>query len=98
MTDLTEPNSGATLFVRKSHSFPEPLAIPKGEVDPPVFENRIYHAPALTSPIRSPGGHLRLSLLLGKPDYYLQYYNDKLQPDEPLLAKLDDVSRQLLGA
>ena len=112
LTDFTEPNSGATLFVRKSHSWPEPLAIPKGKVDPPVFdeprlhagdaflfENRIYHAPALNftdtvAKVAIYGYHY----CWVKPDYYLQYYNDKLQPDEPLLAKLDNVGRQLLGA
>ena len=99
MTDFTKPNSGATLFVRKSHIFREPLAIPKVEVDPPVFENRIYHAPALNftdtvAKVAIYGYHY----CWVKPDYYLQYYNDKLQPDELLLAKLDNVSRQLLGA
>ena len=111
LTDMVVPNSGATLFVRASNSLPEPLAIPKGRVDPPaydevplragdafLFENRTYHAAGLNfteqvTKVVIYGYHYRWI----KPDYYLTHYNDRKQPDEPLLDKLDDIGRQLLG-
>ena len=112
LTDFTGPNSGATMFVRKSNNLSEPLPIPKGKVDPlefdePIlragdaflFESRIYHAAALNftdqiAKVAIYGYHYSWI----KPDYYLRHYNDKLQPDAALLAKLDDVGRQLLDA
>jgi ectoine hydroxylase-related dioxygenase (phytanoyl-CoA dioxygenase family) len=111
LTDFTEPNSGATLFVRKSNNLKEPLAISKDEVDPQVFdepslqagdaflfESRIYHAAGLNftdciAKVVIYGYHYRWV----KPDYYLRYYDEQLQPDEALLEKLDDIGRQLLG-
>ena len=112
LTDFTGPNSGATLFVRKSNNFSEPLPIPKGEVDPlefdePIlragdaflFESRIYHAAALNFT-----DQVAKVVIYGyhyswvKPDYYLRHYNGRLQPDAALLEKLDDIGRQLLDA
>ncbi len=111
LTDFTEPNSGATLFVRESNNLAEPLAIPAGQIDPPaydepmlragdafLFESRIYHAPALNFTNRIAkvviyGYHYRWI----KPDYYLRYHNDRLQPDDDLTEKLDDIGRQLLN-
>ncbi|MFB3041633.1 MAG: phytanoyl-CoA dioxygenase family protein [Candidatus Poribacteria bacterium] len=112
LTDFTEPNSGATLFVRESNNLAEPLAIPAGQIDPPaydepmlragdafLFESRIYHAPALNFTNR-----IAKVVIYGyryrwiKPDYYLRYHNDRLQPDDALTEKLDDIGRQLLGA
>ena len=56
-TDLSEPNSGATLVAPGSNHLLERIAIPKGQVDPEgalepslqpgdclLFENRIFHA------------------------------------------------------
>ena len=112
LTDFAEPNSGATLFVRKSNNRSEPLPIPKGKVDPlefdePIlragdaflFESRIYHAAALNftdqvAKVVIYGYHYSWV----KPDYYLRYYNGRLQPEAPLLEKLDDIGRQLLDA
>ncbi|MCZ6677290.1 MAG: phytanoyl-CoA dioxygenase family protein [Candidatus Poribacteria bacterium] len=112
LTDFSEPNSGATLFVPKSNNSPEPLGIPKGKVDPPefdeprlcagdafLFESRVYHAPGLNftdgiAKVVMCGYHYSWM----RPDSYLRYYNDTLQPDEQLLEKLDDIGRQLLGA
>ena len=106
------PNSGATWFIRKSHKLSKPLGIPEGTVDPPVydepllhagdaflFESRIYHAAGLNfreniSKVVIYGYHYRWI----KPDYYLRYYNDSLQPDETLTENLDDLGRQFLGA
>ena len=112
LTDFAEPNSGATLFVRKSNNRSEPLPIPKGKVDPlefdePIlragdaflFESRIYHAAALNftdqvAKVVIYGYHYSWV----KPDYYLRHYNGRLQPEAPLLEKLDDIGRQLLDA
>ena len=112
LTDFSVPNSGATWFVRESHTFNEPLRLPAGETDPPVydepllhagdaflFESRIYHAAGLNftmnvSKVVIYGYHYRWV----KPDYYLRYYNDTLQPDASVVSHLDDLGRQFLGA
>ena len=112
LTDFSAPNSGATWFIRKSHRLAEPLRIPEGEVDPPVydepllragdaflFESRIYHAAGLNfrkniSKVVIYGYHYRWI----KPDYYLRYYNDTLQPEAKLVESLNDLGRQFLGA
>ena len=112
LTDFSVPNSGATWFIRKSHKLSKPLGIPEGAVDPPVydepllragdaflFESRIYHAAGLNfreniSKVVIYGYHYRWV----KPDYYLRYYNDSLQPNETLVENLDDLGRQFLGA
>ena len=112
LTDFTGPNSGATMFVRKSNNLSEPLPIPKGKVDPlefdePIlragdaflFESRIYHAAGLnfTDQVAKVAIYgYHYSWI--KPDYYLRHYNGKLQPDAVLLEKLDDAGRQLLDA
>ena len=112
LTDCMEPNSGSTLFVEGSNNLAQPLAIPAEQTDPKefhepflkagdafLFESRTYHAPALnfTNSIAKSiiyGYHYRWI----KPDYYLRYYNGKQQPVQDLLEKMDDVTRQLLGA
>ena len=112
LTDFSVPNSGATWFIRQSNRLEEPLRIPEGEVDPPVydepllragdaflFESRIYHAAGLNfrkniSKVVIYGYHYRWI----KPDYYLRYYNDMLQPEAKLVEGLDDLGRQFLGA
>ena len=112
LTDFDEPNSGATMFVRKSNNLSEPLPIPKGKVDPlefdePIlragdaylFESRLYHAAALNFT-----DQVAKVVIYGyhyswvKQDYYLRHYNGRVQPDAALLDKLDDVGRQLLDA
>ncbi len=107
LTDFHQPNSGMTLFARKSHRSSEPLTVSKKEIDPKnwevcdltlnagdavLFENRIFHTAA-------PNRSERVSrvLMYGyayrwmKPEVYLE------TPDEQLLAKADPISRQLLG-
>ena len=112
LTDCNVPNSGATLFVRKSHISGEPLRIPEGKIDPiesydePLlragdayfFENRIYHTTALnltdqTAKIVIYGYHYTWL----KPEGYLLYYDDKLQPDADVLENVDDIGKQFLG-
>lgn len=107
LTDFHKPNSGMTLFARKTHLNSEPLGVVEGEIDPKdtevcdlklnagdavLFENRIFHTAA---PNRS--DRVSRVLMYGysyrwmKPEVYLD------TPDEELLAKADPVTRQLLG-
>ncbi len=107
LTDFHRPNSGMTLMARGTHLREEPLAIPKGEVDPLgvevcdirlnagdalFFENRIFHTAA---PNRS--DRTSKVLMYGyayrwmKPEVYLD------APDKQHLAKADTITRQLLG-
>jgi len=107
LTDFHKPNSGMTLFARKTHLSPEALKIRKGKIDPEgvevcdlklnagdavLFENRIFHTAA---PNRS--DRTSKVLMYGyayrwmKPEVYLE------TPDETLLQKVDPITRQLLG-
>ena len=107
LTDFHQSNCGMTLMARGTHLRTEPLAIPKGGVDPPdvevcdlrlnagdalFFENRIFHTAA---PNRS--NRVSKVLMYGyayrwmKPEVYLEV------PDPRLLEKADPVTRQLLG-
>ena len=107
LTDFHQPNSGMTLFARKTHLRSEALKIAKGQIDPKdvevcdltlnagdavLFENRIFHTAA---PNRS--DRVSRVLMYGyayrwlKPEVYLDI------PDEQLLAKADPITRQLLG-
>jgi ectoine hydroxylase-related dioxygenase (phytanoyl-CoA dioxygenase family) len=96
-----------TLMARGTHLRDEPLAVPKGGVDPAgvevcdlrlnagdalFFENRVFHTAA---PNRS--DRTSKVLIYGyayrwmRPEVYLEV------PDRRLLAKGDAVTRQLLG-
>ncbi|HET6975891.1 MAG TPA: phytanoyl-CoA dioxygenase family protein [Pyrinomonadaceae bacterium] len=107
LTDFHKPNSGMTLFARKTHLRDEALKIRKGQIDPEgvevcdlklnagdavLFENRIFHTAA---PNRS--DRVSKVLMYGyayrwlKPEVYLE------TPDETLLQKADPITRQLLG-
>lgn len=107
LTDFHGSDRGMTLMARGSHRRAEPLAIPKGRVDPPdvevcdprlnagdalLFENRIFHTAA---PNRS--DRVSKVLIYGyayrwmKPEVYLDV------ADQQLLAKADPIARQLLG-
>jgi ectoine hydroxylase-related dioxygenase (phytanoyl-CoA dioxygenase family) len=107
LTDFHEPNSGMTLMARGSHKRKDPLALPKGKVDPAdaevcdlrmnagdalLFENRIFHT---ATPNRS--NRTSKVLMYGyayrwmKTEVYLEI------PDKGHLAKADPVARQLLG-
>lgn len=107
LTDFPAPQSGMTLFVRRSHLLPEPLGVTKGGIDPPegeicdlqlnagdalLFENRIFHTGA---PNRS--DRCSRVVMFGyayrwmKTETYLEI------PEARLLAQADPVTRQLLG-
>jgi len=107
LTDFHEADSGMTVMAKGTHLRTEPLAIPKGEVDPLdvevcelrlnagdafFFENRIFHT---ASPNRS--NRVSKVLMYGyayrwmKPEVYLE------NPDKQLLDKADPIVHQLLG-
>ena len=107
LTDFHKPDSGMTLFARKTHLRSEPLKLRKGQIDPEdvevcdlklnagdavLFENRIFHTAA---PNRS--DRVSRVLMYGyayrwlKPEVYLE------TPDERLLQQADPITRQLLG-
>jgi hypothetical protein len=107
LTEFQQPDSGMTLLARGTHRRPEPLAIPKGEVDPIgveicdlklsagdalLFENRIFHT---ASPNRS--NRVSKVLMYGysyrwmKPEVYLDV------PDQRYLDKASPIVHQLMG-
>ena len=107
LTDFHQPDSGMTVMARGTHRRTEPLAIPKGAVDPVgvevcdlelnagdalFFENRIFHTAA---PNRS--NRVSKVLMYGysyrwmKPEVYLEV------PDKRYLDKADPIVHQLLG-
>jgi ectoine hydroxylase-related dioxygenase (phytanoyl-CoA dioxygenase family) len=107
LTDFGQDDCGMTLFARGSHLRTEPLAIPKGQVDPPdlevcdpklnagdalLFENRVFHTAA---PNRS--NRVSKVLIYGyayrwmKPEVYLEGL------DKRLLDNAGPIRRQLLG-
>jgi ectoine hydroxylase-related dioxygenase (phytanoyl-CoA dioxygenase family) len=107
LTDFRTDQCGMTLFARKTHLLEGPLPIPEGEVDPSgvevcdlrlgagdalFFENRIFHtaAPNLsnrTSKVLMYGYSYRWM----KQEVYLE------NPDPGMLARVDPITRQLLG-
>ena len=107
LTDFLEPNSGMTLMARGSHLCPEPLAIRKGEPDPPMvvdpclragdaifFENRIYHtaAPNLSNSVSK-------VIIYGYSYRWMKVDINLDPPDERVIARADnEIDKQLLGA
>ena len=107
LTDFLEPNSGMTLMARGSHLSPEPLAIRKGEPDPPTvvdpclragdaifFENRIYHtaAPNLSNSVSK-------VIIYGYSYRWMKVDINLDPPDERVIARADnEIDKQLLGA
>lgn len=104
LTDLTEPNWGATLFSPGSNRLKEPMKIPDGQPDPEnvlepllkagdavFFENRTYHAASVN---HSP--HTRKAIMFG---YGYQWMKpmDYFQQSPELGAKTSDIGQQLLG-
>ena len=109
LTDFHEPRSGFTLFAPGSHLLETPLPIPKGEVEPVetielrlnagdafLFENRLFHtsAPNLSRRIAK-------VVIFG---YAYRWMGGRhgamklVEPDETILASVDDIVKQLLGA
>jgi ectoine hydroxylase len=112
LTDMDDPNTGATLFASGSNLQQEPLVIPKDQIHPekfiePVlkagdaflFESRIYHGAAINTLDR-----IAKIAMFGyhytwvRPDYYLHFHDGEAQPSAAVLENLDDIGRQLLRA
>ncbi len=107
LTDFLKPNSGMTLMARGSHLSPEPLAIRKGEPDPPTvvdpcvragdavfFENRTFHtaAPNLSDSTSK-------VIIYGYAYRWMKVDFNLDPPDERVIARVSsDIDKQLLGA
>ncbi len=107
LTDFLEPDSGMTLMARGSHQNTEPLAIRKGEPDPPTvvdsrlragdaifFENRTFHtaAPNLSDSISK-------VIIYGYAYRWMKVDVNLDPPDERVIERVNsDIDKQLLGA
>ena len=107
LTDFPQPNSGMTLLARGSHLNGGPLAIRKGEPDPPtavdaclragdaiLFENRTFHtaAPNLSDSTSK-------VIIYGYAYRWMKVDVNLDPPDERVIERVDDdIDRQLLGA
>lgn len=106
LTDFPKPNSGLTVFARKTHLRTEPLKLPKGKVDPEdvevchlelkagdafLFENRIFHTAAPNLSNRTSKVFMYgYSYRWMKPEIYLEPPPDRQKCGGP-------VTWQLLG-
>ena len=104
LTDLSEPNSGATLVVPGSNHDTEPIMIPEGEncpvgyIEPSLragdclfFENRIAHAAGANLTDRT-----RKAVMFGYGYRWVMPMDYRAQKSA-LLHKLDFVGRYLVG-
>ena len=107
LTEFLEPNSGMTLMARGSHQSGEPLAIRKGEPDPPTvvdprlragdaifFENRLFHtaAPNLSDSISK-------VIIYGYTYRWMKVDVNLDPPDERVIERVGStIDKQLLGA
>jgi ectoine hydroxylase-related dioxygenase (phytanoyl-CoA dioxygenase family) len=103
LTNLSEPNSGVTLFSPGSNHLKEPLRLPAGKPDPDnvleaslqpgdavLFENRTWHAvgPNLSN-------RTRKAVMFGYGYRWLALQDCVSYPSE-LIVKVDDIGKQLL--
>lgn len=104
LTDLIEPNSGATLVVPGSNLLRKPLEIAEGEADPDgvfeprlrrgdclLFENRTWHAGAANL-----SDHIRKAVMFGYGYRWAAPIDYRIQPAS-LLEEIDPLERYLLG-
>lgn len=104
LTDTPEPCSAVTMFAPRSNHLKEALHIPEGRSDPEgavepalragdavFFENRTWHAGAANLT-----GRTTKALMMGYAYNWMRPMDYLIQPDE-LLAKVDDIGKQLLG-
>ncbi len=104
LTDLSEPNSGATLMAAASNQLKEPIKITPGQVDPATkvepllkpgdcvfFENRTWHAGAANLTDRT-----RKAVMIG---YSYNWINptDYRQQAPELVEKMSPIERYLIG-
>ena len=104
LTDLSEPNSGATLVAPGSNQLVEAIEIPEGQTDPPgfiepslqpgdcfLFENRTWHAGAANL-----SSHTRKAVMIGYGYRWVMPMDYRTQ-SEALLKKLDTLGQYLVG-
>lgn len=111
LTDFPSPESGMTLFVRRSHRRATPLAVPKGGIDPPqdgsgeeLVDLQLNAGDALLFENRifhtgAPNRSDRCSrvVMFGYAYRWMKTETYLEIPDPQLLAQGDPVTRQLLG-
>ena len=103
LTDLSSPNSGATMMAPGTHKLNGPLNFPEGSADPVgavepllnpgdcvLFENRTYHAAAANL-----SGRTRKAVMIGYTYMWMRAADFVVQPPE-LIEKLDPIGQQLL--
>jgi len=104
LTDLSEPNTGATMMAAGSNHLKEPIEIPEGQVDPQsvvepllnpgdcvIFENRTWHAGAANLTDRT-----RKAVMFGYC-YSWMRPTDYRRQSEALIEKLSPMQRFLVG-
>ena len=103
-TDLSEPNSGATLVAPGSNHLVERIKIPEGQVDPAnfvepslkpgdclLFENRTWHAGGANLTTR-----IRKGIMIGYGYRWVMPMDYRTQTQD-VLDKLDPLTRYLVG-
>ena len=104
MTDLSEPNSGATLVAPGSNQLVEPIKIPEGQTDPTnavepslkpgdclLFENRTWHAGAANLTTR-----IRKGIMFGYGYRWVMPMDYRTQSRD-VLDKLSPLGQYLVG-
>jgi ectoine hydroxylase-related dioxygenase (phytanoyl-CoA dioxygenase family) len=103
-TDLSQPNSGATMVTPGSNLLTEPIKIPDGQADPAnavepllqpgdclLFENRTYHAGAVNL-----SDHVRKGIMVGYGYRWVMPMDFRRQSEE-FVEKLSPLERFLVG-
>ncbi len=104
LTDLSEPNTGATMMAAGSNQLKEPIDIPDGQVDPEtavepllnagdcvIFENRTWHAGAANLTDRT-----RKAVMFGYSYGWMRPTDYRRQSAE-LIEKMSPMQRFLVG-
>lgn len=104
LTDLSEPNTGATMMAPKSNHLKQRIEIPEGKVDPAtavepllspgdcvIFENRTWHAGAANLTNRT-----RKAVMFGYSYNWIRPTDYRSQSAE-FVEKLNAVERYLVG-
>jgi ectoine hydroxylase-related dioxygenase (phytanoyl-CoA dioxygenase family) len=104
LTDVTEPNSGATLMAPGTNKLKTWMEVPAGRVDPIdvvepslkagdciLFENRTWHAAGANL-----SGRTRKVVMMGYTYRWMRPADFMVQPPE-LIAKVEPIGQQFLG-
>jgi ectoine hydroxylase-related dioxygenase (phytanoyl-CoA dioxygenase family) len=103
LTDLSSPNSGATMMAPGTHKLTAPLIISEGRVDPidalepslqagdcVLFENRTWHAAGANL-----SGRTRKAVMIGYTYLWMRAADFLVQPPE-FIEKLDPIGQQFI--